>query len=100
MIGTFVIAACFYGMAEYERMTGWKWAAASMAVTFVVMQTIGFGLAVIPAQVALFGVMWWQNGKRLDKLPEEQAARREAMRIERQERVRLAHEEADRKRTG
>ena len=100
MMATFAFAACFYGMAEYERMTGWKWAAASMVVTFVVLQTVGFMLAVLPAQVALFGLMWWQNSKRLDKLPEEQAARVEAMRVERQERFRLAQEAADRKRTG
>jgi hypothetical protein len=100
MIATFVFAACFYGMAEYEHMTGWKWAAASVAVTFVVLQTIGFMLAVLPAQVALFGLLWWQNSKRLDRQPEEQAARAEAMRLERQERFRLAQEAADRKRTG
>jgi hypothetical protein len=97
MIATFVIAAFFYGAAEYEHMTGWKWAAASVAVTFVVLQTIGLMLAVLPAQVVLFGVMVWQNGKRMDGRVEERAASAEADRALRQERVRLAHAAADRR---
>jgi len=96
-IPTFVFVAFFYGVAEYEHMTAWKWAVASWAVTFVVLHTFGFMLAVLPAQAALFCVLWWQNGKRLDKQPEEQAARREEMRLERAERVRVAHEAADRR---
>ena len=98
MIATFVFAAFFYGVAEYEHMTGWKWAVASVAVSVAVLQTIGFLIAVIPAQVALFGVLWWQNVKRIEKLPEERAARAEADRKHRQERIRAAQEEADRKR--
>jgi hypothetical protein len=97
MIATFIFAAFFYGVAEYEYMTGWKWAAASVAVTFVVLQTIGFMLAVLPAQVALFCVLWWQNAKRLDRLPVEQAARVSEDQAIRREHVRLAHEAADRR---
>jgi hypothetical protein len=97
MIPTFVFAAFFYGVAEYEHMTGWKWAVASWAVTFVVLHTIGFNLAVLPAQVALFFVMSWQNGKRIDKLPEERAAGVSEDQAIRRERVRLAHEAADRR---
>jgi hypothetical protein len=98
MIATFVFAAFFYGVAEYEHMTGWKWAVASVAVSVAVLQTIGLLIAVIPAQVALFGVLWWQNAKRIEKLPEERAARADADRKLRQERIRAAQEEADRKR--
>ncbi|MFL5488218.1 MAG: hypothetical protein ACJ8AJ_07005 [Gemmatimonadaceae bacterium] len=98
MIFGFVFAGVFYAAAEYEHMTGWKWAAASVAVTFIVMQTVGLMLAVLPAQVALFFVLAWQNGKRMDRLPEERAARNSADQAMRRERVRLAHEEADRRR--
>jgi len=97
MIAGFVFAACFYGFAEYERMSGWMWAIASLAVTFTVLQLTGMMLFNIPAQVILFGVMAWRNSKRLDKLPEERAARRAEDQRIRQERVRRAHEEADRK---
>lgn len=100
MIAGIVFAVAFYGLAEYEHMTGWKWAVASLAVTFVVLEaTQGFLIAVIPAQVVLFGVLWWKNAKRIDKLPEERAARVDADRRMRQERVRRAHEEAERKRS-
>jgi hypothetical protein len=61
MIAAFVFAAFFYGVAEYEHMIGWKWAVASLIVTFGVLQLTGFLMAVIPAQVVLFGVLWWQN---------------------------------------
>jgi hypothetical protein len=91
----FVFAALFYGLAEYEYMSGWKWAVASAVITLVVGRTTGWALAVLVAQVALFCVLWWQNGKRLDRRPAEQAARVSDDQTERRERVRLAHEAAD-----
>jgi hypothetical protein len=97
MISIFVIAAAFYGIAEYEQMSGWKWAIASAILTFVVLQAFGTMLIVLPAQVALFGVLWWQNSKRIDIRDAERAADAEADRKMRRERVRLAHEEVDRK---
>jgi hypothetical protein len=97
MIGIFVFAAFFYGAAEYEHMSGWKWAAASAAVTFAVMHTVGSILAVLPAQVVLFVVMSWQNSKRMERVAEERATSGEADRALRQERVRLAHAAADRR---
>jgi hypothetical protein len=90
-------AAFFYGAAEYEHMTGWKWAVASAAVTFVVMQTVGSMLAVLPAQVALFGVLWWRNSKRIDSRPAERSTLINEDQAIRRERVRLAHEAADRR---
>jgi hypothetical protein len=90
-------AAFFYGAAEYEHMTGWKWAVASAAVTFVVMQTVGSMLAVLPAQVALFGVLWWRNSKQIDIRSAEKAASANDDQAVRRERVRLAHEAADRR---
>jgi hypothetical protein len=97
MIVAFILAAGFYGIAEYEYMTGWKWAVASFVVTIVVLETVGFMMAVLPAQATLFGVLWWQNAKRLDRKPAEQAARVSEDQAIRRERVRLAHEAADRR---
>ena len=96
LIGVF--AALFYGLAEYEYMTGWKWAATSAVIGFVVGRTTGLMAAVIVAQAALFCVLWWQNGKRLERRPAEQAAMKADDQAERRERVRLAHEAADRRR--
>ena len=94
----FVFAAFFYGVAEYEYLSGWKWAVASAVITLVVGRTTGLGLAVFVAQVVLFGFLWRENGKRLDRRPAEQAARVSDDQAERRERVRLAHEAADRRR--
>jgi signal transduction histidine kinase len=101
MIGYFgmgAIAVFFYRAAQQEQMSGWKWAIASIIVSFVALEAVGFALAVIPAQLALYGVLWWQNSKRMERLPEERAAQAAADRAVRQERVRLAHEDADRRR--
>ena len=96
LIGVF--AALFYGLAEYEYMSGWKWAVASAVIGFVVGRATGLMSAGIVAQAALFGVLWWQNGKRLDRRPAEQAAMKADDQAERRERVRIAHEAADARR--
>jgi predicted signal transduction protein with EAL and GGDEF domain len=96
MIAALVFAACFYGIAEYEHMTAWPWAVASLVVSFAVLELTGTLILVIPAQVVLFGVLWWRNVKRIDKLPEEQAARAEADRVRRQAMVQRAQERSDR----
>ena len=36
--GLFTFAALFYFAADYEHLTGWKWALASIAVTITVNQ--------------------------------------------------------------
>jgi hypothetical protein len=94
----FVFAAFFYAAAEYEYMSGWKWAVASAIIGFVVGRATGLLAAVFVAQVALFGVLWWQNGKRLDRRPAERAAMIADDQAERRERVRIAHEAADARR--
>ncbi|MGH7699738.1 MAG: hypothetical protein ACREMJ_04350 [Gemmatimonadales bacterium] len=98
MIAALVFAAAFYGVAEHEHMPGWKWALASLVVSFAVLELTGFLLLVIPAQVLLFGVLWWRNSKRIDRQPEEQAARIAEDRRIRQERMRRAREQAGRDR--
>jgi hypothetical protein len=61
------------------------------------MQTVGSMLAVLPAQVALFGVLWWHNSKQILTRAAERAASAGDDQAMRRERVRLAHEAADRR---
>lgn len=93
-----VFAAFFYGAAQYEHMNGWKWAAASVAVTIVVkvLPISGF-IPFFLAQIALFGVLWWRNSKRLDEREADRVRHMEDDRKMRQERVRRGREEAERR---
>jgi len=62
--GLFTFAVLFYFAAEYEHLTGWKWALASIAVTLTIRGLFPFSfIFVLPAQGALFGVMWWAHVK-------------------------------------
>lgn len=87
--GLFTFAALFYFAAEYEHLTGWKWAIASIAVTLTVDQLFPASfIFVLPAQFGLFLVMWWahiknreQRQQELDRRQkEEQRVRREHVR--------------------
>lgn len=94
-----VFAALFYGAAHYEHMSGWKWAAASIAVTIVVkvLPISGF-IPFFLAQVALFGVLWWRNSKRLGEREADRVRHMEDDRKIRQDRVRRGRDEALRER--
>ena len=62
--GILTFAALFYFAAEYEHLTGWKWAVASIAVTLTVDQLFPASfIFVLPAQFGLFLVMWWAHIK-------------------------------------
>ncbi len=62
--GILTFAALFYFAAEYEHLTGWKWAVASIAVTLTVDQLFPASfILVLPAQFGLFLVMWWAHIK-------------------------------------
>jgi signal transduction histidine kinase len=62
--GILTFAALFYFAAEYEHLTGWKWALASIAVTLTVDQLFPTSfIFVLPAQFGLFLVMWWAHIK-------------------------------------
>ncbi len=98
MWGSFAFAAVFYGAAEYEHMTGWKWAIASLGVSFVTGFLFSGFIPFLLGQAGLFGVLWWQNSKRLDALHEDRAAKLEQDRRVRQQRVREAQAQADRDR--
>jgi len=95
LLGGLGLAGVFYAAAEYEHMTGWKWALASVAVSATVRGLFPASfIFVLPAQFGLFCVMWWMNAKRQAALEVERAARQETDRRGRQERVQRAHEQA------
>jgi flagellar biosynthesis GTPase FlhF len=90
-------AALFYAAAEYEHMTGWKWALASLAVTATVQRLFALSfILILPAQFGLFCVLWWANIQRKKKFEVERAARAEEDRRMRQDRATRAREKAER----
>jgi flagellar biosynthesis component FlhA len=95
-IGSFAFMGIFYGIAEYEHLTGWKWALASVAVSATVKTLFpGSFIFVLPAQACLFGVLAWANIQRKKKFEVEQVDRKEQDRLMRQERAKVAHVKAE-----
>ena len=93
--GLFTFAALFYFVAEYEHMTGWKWALASIAVTITINQLFpGSFILILPAQFGLFLVMWWAHLKNKAQREVERDQRQKDGMRERQQRVSRAREEA------
>ncbi len=96
LLGGLGFAALFYAAAEYEHMTGWKWALASLAISATVRGLFPFSFVfVLPAQFGLFCVLWWMNSKRIAALAVDRASRQEEDRRVRQERVRRGREQPD-----
>ena len=96
ILGGFGFAALFYAAAEYEHMSGWKWALASLAVSFTIRGLFPLSfIFVLPAQFGLFGVMWWMNTKRVAALEAEREAKAVEDRRLRQERAQRAREQAN-----
>ena len=92
---TFAIAGLFYGMAAYERLTAWKWALASLGISFTIQNLFPLSfIFVLPAQFGLFCIMIYANIKNKAALEVERAKRRESDQRERAERVSRAREEA------
>ena len=93
--GLFTFAALFYFAADYEHLTGWKWALASVAVTITVNQLFPASfIFVLPAQFGLFLVMWWAHLKNQTQRDVERDQRQKDSMRERQQRVSRAREEA------
>src|SRR6266487_2597530 len=93
ILGGLGFASIFYFAAEYEHMSGWKWALASIALSATVKGLFPLSfIFVLPAQFGLFVLLAWMNIRR--KAARE-AAQATALR-ERQERVRRAREERER----
>src|SRR5439155_441385 len=79
LLGGLGLAGVFYAAAEYEHMTGWKWALASIAVSATIKTLFPLSfIFVLPAQFGLFCVMWWMNSKRQAALEVERAASQDA----------------------
>ena len=92
--GLFTFAALFYFVADYEHMTGWKWALASIAVTLTNNQLFPASfIFVLPAQFGLFLVMWWAHLKNQAQRDVERDQRQKDSVRERQQRVSRAREE-------
>src|SRR5439155_22930262 len=65
VLGGLGFAALFYAAAEYEHMTGWKWALASLALSATVKGLFPLSfIFILPTQFGLFCVLWWMNTKR------------------------------------
>ena len=96
--GLFTFAALFYFAAEYEHLTGWKWALASIAVTLTVDQLFPASfIFVLPAQFGLFLVMWWAHIKNKEQRQNELDQRQKDDQRLRREHVREKQMEADAK---
>lgn len=96
ILGGLGFAAIFYAAAEYEHMTGWKWALASLALSATVKGLFPLSfIFVLPAQFGLFVVLAWMNIRRKAELEVHRAASAEEDRRRRQERARLAQQQVD-----
>lgn len=94
--GILTFAALFYFAAEYEHLTGWKWAAASIAVTVTVNQLFpGSFIFVLPAQFGLFLAMWWAHVKNREERQKDLDARQKEDQRLRREHVRQQQMAAD-----
>src|SRR2546428_1945384 len=93
--GLFSIAALFYFAAEYEHLSGWKWALASVAVSATVKGLFpGSFIFVLPAQFGLFLVMWWAHVKNQAQWQGDLAQREADSRLHAHEPGTLAPQEA------
>lgn len=92
--GLLTFAALFYFAAEYEHLSGWKWALASVAVTITIDRLFPASfILVLPAQFGLFLVMWWVHTKNTVQREAEREQRNKDALRERQQRVSTAREE-------
>src|SRR6266568_1173068 len=76
ILGGLGFASIFYFAAEYEHMSGWKWALASLALSATVKGLFPLSfIFILPAQFGLFLVLWWANVRRKAELEAERTAR-------------------------
>ena len=96
ILGGLGFASIFYFAAEYEHMTGWKWALASIALSATVKGLFPLSfIFVLPAQFGLFVLLAWMNIRRKAALEVDRASSAEEDRSRRQERARLAQQQVD-----
>lgn len=95
IFGGVAFAAVFFGFARYEQMNPWKWAIASIAVSFTVNRLFPLSFVLnLPAQFGLFLVLWWMNARRKEELKAERAAMEAEEQRWRRERVSKAQARA------
>lgn len=95
IFGGLAFAALFYAAAEYEHMTGWKWALASLAVSFTIRGLFPLSfILVLPAQFGLFIILAWMNIRHKAERNVDRAKAVEEDRRRRQERTRQNREQA------
>ena len=93
ILGGLGFAAIFYAAAEYEHMTGWKWAVASIALSATVKGLFPLSfIFVLPAQFGLFLLLAWMNVRHKAEREVERAKAADEDRRLRQERARHARE--------
>ena len=97
IFGALAFAGIFYGIAEYEHMTAWKWALASLALSLTVQGLFNYSfIFILPAQFGLFCVLAWARIQAKKKFEVERGTRQEQDRRMRQEKAKVAHEKAER----
>jgi hypothetical protein len=95
ILGGLGFAAIFYAAAEYEHLSGWKWALASLAVSATVRGLFPLSfILVLPAQFGLFCILAWMNIRAKRERETDRAKAAEEDRLRRQERARLSREQA------
>ena len=95
-MGFITFAVLFYVVAEYEHLTAWRWALASLAVTATVQGLFKFSfIFILPAQFGLFCVLAWVRVQAKKKFEVERAVRQEEDRHMRQEKAKIAREKAE-----
>jgi hypothetical protein len=93
--GLLTFAALFYFAADYEHMTGWKWALASIVLTLTIDQLFPTSFVlVLPAQFGLFLVLWWAHTKNTAQREVAREQRNKDAMRERQQRVSRTRDEA------
>jgi hypothetical protein len=96
--GLITFAALFYFAAEYEHLTGWKWALASIAVTLTIDRLFPASfIFVLPAQFGLFLGLWWAHLKNKKQRQNELDQREKEDQRLRREHVREVQKAADHK---
>lgn len=95
IFGGLAFAAIFYAAAEYEHLSGWKLALASLAVSATIRGLFPLSfIFVLPAQFGLFCILAWMNSRAKKERETERAKAAQEDRRRRQERTRLTREQA------
>ena len=94
-MGGLTLAGVFYFIAQYENLTPWKWAAASIAVSIGVRILLPYSfIFVLPGQFLLFLGLWWAKQQHKKEMEALNASMKADDQKRRRERVTQARERA------